>query len=168
MITIEVPASIADPAMIMSVVGPLIEGTGIAIGGDGFKLIVVPAVNVGVVFPTIPDVSSIRVRVSQICPGYPACGRKSGACQVSKTTPAADPFRTAKQQALSVLPAIPSGFSFHTPEISFSIRMPKLGFSLHCPNSQQPVVENKSNMLVAYAHMTDNPPQDWGAHFTYA
>jgi len=160
MITIDVPMNIADPASIMEVIGPIISGTGITIGGDGFKLIIVPAIDIGIPLPVLPDTSSIRVRVSQTCPGYPACGRKSGACQVSKTSPAVDPFRQVNQLIDSLLPKLPATlFSWHSPEIAFSIRMPKLGFSLHCPNSQQPVFENKSNMLVAYAHRTDNPPQ---------
>ena len=160
MITIDVPTNVADPSAIMAVVGPIVEAAGITIGSDGFKLVVVPAFDIGIPIPSLPDATSIRVRVSQTCPGYPACGRKSGACKVSKTSPAADPLRQANQAAESMKPLLPTIFSYHTPEISFSIRMPKLGFSLHCPNSQQPVLENKSNMLVAYAHRTENPPQN--------
>jgi len=108
-------------------------------------------------FPAMPSTgkttgTEISVKVKQICPGYPACGRKTAACEVSKTSSSFDPVDFVKHMLPPLpdpLPPIPD-LSLKAVYIPFKI--PSMGFPAFCPNSPKPPTPAEAAKVETFAN----------------
>ena len=157
--TIEVDVALFEPTQIMAILGPIVAAAGLTIGGDGITIVFFEGIDIGIGLPDLPD-GSIKFKISQTCPGFPYCGRKSGPCKISKSTPSIDPFYPLRVIAQGALPQYPPTLPrLKIDKIAVTIQLPKLGFALHCPNSQQPMAAVKLAPLEVYAGAGQTPPQ---------
>lgn len=111
------------------------------------------------IFPPLPEppslktkATSVGVRVTQTCPGYPACGR-SQACVVTKSS------KVLSIDSLTAAVPIPlPGIKYPSiPNLSFEFKMPSLGFSGACPNSQKAVKAEETANQIDYPERTQPP-----------